>query len=223
MSTPPVGKWRIFLVDDHPMIRERLTELINREPDLRVCGEAESASSARSALQTITADLALVDLSLKGSSGIELLKDLRLEWPDLKLLVLSMHDESLYAERVLRSGARGYITKQEATTQVLNAIRKVLDGGVYLSPRMTDELLQRCSDGREFGASPLSLLTDRELEVVQRIGRGQSTRQIAIELNLSVKTVETYRERIKEKLGLKNGMELVQHAVRWRSELESNR
>ena len=205
------------------MIRERLTELINREPDLRVCGEAESASSARSALQTITADLALVDLSLKGSSGIELLKDLRLEWPDLKLLVLSMHDESLYAERVLRSGARGYITKQEATTQVLNAIRKVLDGGVYLSPRMTDELLQRCSDGREFGASPLSLLTDRELEVVQRIGRGQSTRQIAIELNLSVKTVETYRERIKEKLGLKNGMELVQHAVRWRSELESNR
>ena len=223
MNTPPAGKWRIFLVDDHPMIRERLTELINREPDLRVCGEAESAPAARSALQTIAADLALVDLSLKGSSGIELLKDLRLEWPELKLLVLSMHDESLYAERVLRSGARGYITKQEATTQVLNAIRKVLEGGVYLSPGMTDELLQRCSDGREFGASPLSLLTDRELEVVQRIGRGQSTRQIAIELSISVKTVETYRERIKEKLGLKNGMELVQHAVRWRSELESSR
>lgn len=221
MSTPLSSKRRIFLVDDHPMIRERLTELINRETDLHVSGEAETAAAARDALKANSADLALVDLSLKGSSGIELLKDLRIELPDLKMLVLSMHDESLYAERVLRAGARGYITKQEASTLVLTAIRKVLAGGVYLSPRMTDEMLQRCSEGREFGASPLTVLTDRELEVVQRIGRGQSTRQIAIELSLSVKTVETYRERIKDKLGLKNGMELVQHAVRWRSELET--
>jgi DNA-binding NarL/FixJ family response regulator len=209
------GKRRVFLVDDHPMVRERLGQLIDREEDMVVCGEAESAPEAVGKLAALAVDVAVVDLSLKDSRGLELIKDLKAIKPQLPVLVLSMHDESLYAERVLRAGARGYITKQEATTKVLVAIRRVLAGDVYLSEQMVGRLLDRCSSGVPFAASPVETLADRELEVLQLIGRGRGTRQIAAELRISVKTVETYRARIKEKLRLSGASDLVQYAIQW--------
>jgi DNA-binding NarL/FixJ family response regulator len=209
------GKRRVFLVDDHPMVRERLGQLIDREEDMVVCGEAESAPEAVGKLAALAVDVAVVDLSLKDSRGLELIKDLKAIKPQLPVLVLSMHDESLYAERVLRAGARGYITKQEATTKVLVAIRRVLAGDVYLSEQMVGRLLDRCSSGVSFAASPVETLADRELEVLQLIGRGRGTRQIAAELRISVKTVETYRARIKEKLRLSGASDLVQYAIQW--------
>lgn len=206
---------RIFLVDDHPIVRERLGQLITREPDLAVCGEAESAPEAIGKLPGAQADLAVVDLSLKDSRGIELIREIKTLMPKLPVLVLSMHDESLYAERVLRAGARGYITKQEATTKVLGAIRRVLGGEVYLSDAMVSRLLNRCTQGKSFGASPVVTLADRELDVLELIGRGRGTRQIAEELRVSIKTVESYRARIKEKLNLSTANELTQYAIQW--------
>ena len=208
-------KRRVFLVDDHPMIRERLGHLIDREADMVVCGEASSGPEALGKLDTVQADLAVVDLSLKDSRGLELIKELKSLKPGLPVLVLSMYDESLYAERVLRAGARGYITKQEATTKVIGAMRRILAGEVYLSEQMVGRLLNRCSTGSSFAASPVESLADRELEVLQLIGRGKGTRQIAAELRLSVKTIETYRARIKEKLNLNGASDLVQYAIQW--------
>lgn len=208
-------KTRIFLVDDHPMIRERLGQLIHQEPDMIVCGEAESGPEALGKLATLPADLAIVDLSLKDSRGLELIKGLRNLLPELPVLVLSMYDESLYAERVVRAGARGYITKQEATTKVIGAIRRILSGDYYLSEQMIGRLLKRCTQGQTFAASPVEALADRELEVFQLIGSGKATKDIAADLRVSVKTVETYRARIKQKLDLDGANELAQSAMQW--------
>jgi DNA-binding NarL/FixJ family response regulator len=212
----PKTRSRVFLVDDHPLVREHLTALLAREPDLAVCGEAADGPAALSLIQQQAPDLVILDISLKRSHGLEFLKDLRQVRPDLPVLVLSMHDETVYAERALRAGALGYITKEEATINVLTAVRRVLSGQVYLSERMAARMMKKLVGGRadELG-SPLDILTDRELEVFQMIGRGLGTRQIAEDLRLGVKTVESYRARIKEKLQITDGTQLVQQAVQW--------
>jgi DNA-binding NarL/FixJ family response regulator len=210
------AKIRVFVVDDHPIVRQGLSQLINREPDLSVCGEAEDTRTALDALAPAKPDIVIVDVSLDGPDGIELLKTIRSRDSKLPVLMLSMHDESLYAERALRAGANGYIMKQEATERVLIAIRQILNGEVYVSDRMSQKMMQqfihRSGTAR---SSPMAELTDRELEVFRLIGHGHGTRQIAEELHLSVKTVESYYAHIKEKLTLKNARELVQHAVQW--------
>ncbi len=209
-------KARVFLVDDHPLVREHLTALIQREADLEVCGEAADAPTALEMISRQSPDLVILDISLKRSNGLELIKHLKEMWPELPVLVLSMHDEMLYAERSLRAGALGYITKEEATVSVLSAVRRVLGGQVYLSERIAGRMMKRMVSGAkdELG-SPLEVLTDRELEVFQMLGRGLGTRQIAEELRLGIKTVESYRARIKEKLQLEDGNQLLQHAIQW--------
>ncbi len=210
------GKIRVFVVDDHPIVRQGLSQLINREPDLLVCGEAEDARTALDALGPAKPDIVIVDVSLDGPDGIELLKTIRSRDSKLPVLMLSMHDESLYAERALRAGANGYIMKQEATERVLIAIRQILSGEVYVSDRMSQKMMQQfIHRSGPAMSSPMAELTDRELEVFRLIGHGHGTRQIAEELHLSVKTVESYYAHIKEKLTLKNARELVQHAVQW--------
>ena len=207
---------KLFLVDDHPLVREWLGLLLQREEDLTICGEAEDAAEAIERIEQIKPDLAIVDITLKTSHGLELIKDLQSRMPELPVLVLSMHDESLYAERVLRAGARGYITKQEATKKVLVAIRQVLDGQVYVSEKMAAKMVNKLIVGRKDKQSySIERLTDRELEVFQLIGRGYNTRRIAEELHLGIKTVESYRARIKDKLKLQDGTELLQHAIQW--------
>jgi DNA-binding NarL/FixJ family response regulator len=207
---------RILIVDDHPMIRERLSEIIQRENDLVVCGEAEDSHTALLAVQKLKPDLAIIDLTLKNSHGVDLIKDLRVRHPDLKILVVSMHDESLYAERVVRAGARGYITKQEATKKVLIAIRTVMDGKIYLSDQAALRLASKVvGHSRPQAGSSIDLLTDRELRVFELIGQGHGTRQIAEAMRLHMPTIETYRARIKEKLHLEGADELRQHAIRW--------
>jgi len=210
------SKSRVFVVDDHPIVRQGLSQLINREPDLMVCGEAEDARAALDAIPQLKPAILIVDVSLDGPDGIELLKNIRARDPKLPVLILSMHDESLYAERALRAGANGYIMKQEATDRVLIAIRQILGGEMYVSDRMAQKMVHRFI-GRAGvpRRSSMDELTDRELEVFRLIGQGHGTRQIAEELHLSVKTVEAYYAHIKEKLSLKNARELVQHAVQW--------
>jgi DNA-binding NarL/FixJ family response regulator len=210
---------RIMLVDDHPVMREGLAQLINHEPDLTICGQYEDTARAFAAMETAQPDLAIVDLTLKGSSGLELVKSTRASYPKVLILVLSMHDESLYAERVLRAGAAGYIMKQEASEKILGAIRQVLHGGIYLSDKMGSKLMHQLIGGkvREAGSS-LERLSDRELEVFGLIGQGKGTRQIAEQLHLSVKTIESHRAHIKEKLNLKDANELVHTAIRVRGE-----
>ena len=210
------AKYRVLLVDDHPLLRKGLAELINQEPDLMVCGEAEEPPKAFEAVGSLNPDVALVDISLKGGNGLELVKNLKARYPDLPLLVLSMHDETLYAERALRAGSLGYIMKEEAIEKVLTAIRRVIAGEIFLSDRMKARLLNQLVGGRiKDGASSIDSLSDRELEVFRLIGEGRGTRQIAEELRLSVRTVEAYREYIKDKLDLKTGTELVQHAFHY--------
>ena len=212
----PPAKTRVFVVDDHPIVRQGLSQLINREPDLMVCGEAEDARTALDRLAQAAADILIVDVSLEGPDGIELLKTIRSRDSKLPVLMLSMHDESLYAERALRAGANGYIMKQEATDRVLTAVRQILNGEVYISDRMAQKLVHQFIGGSGTARrSGMEQLTDRELEVFRLIGKGHGTRQIAEELHLSVKTVESYYAHIKEKLSLKNARELVQHAVQW--------
>lgn len=210
-----IEKKRIYLVDDHPMVRERLAQIINHEADLIVCGEAEDGPEAMRGIEVANPHLVITDITLKGSHGLELIKDIATLRPELPVLVVSMHDESLYAERVLRAGAKGYITKQEATTKVLTAVRAVLGGQIYVSEKMIARLLNRTARGPVLGSTPMEALADRELEVFQMIGRGLSTREIAQELRIGAKTVETYRMRIKEKLNLETGAELVREAIRW--------
>jgi DNA-binding NarL/FixJ family response regulator len=208
------GKAKVFLVDDHPIVRQGLGLLINREPDLVVCGEAEDAPSALQRMVNAQPDLMVIDISLDGPDGLELLKTIRLKEPILPVLILSMHEESTYAERSLRAGANGYIMKQEATERVLVAIRRILDGKVYLSERLTNKMLEQFVRGSGSSKNnPLMTLSDRELEVYRLIGAGHGTRQIADELHVSVKTVESYQAHIKEKLSLRNARELVQHAI----------
>ena len=209
-------KIRVLLVDDHPILRRGLAQMINAEPDLMVCGEAEDAPKAFEAAGALQPDIAIVDISLKTGNGIELIKNLKARYPDLPTLVLSIHDESLYAERALRAGSLGYVMKEEAIEQVLVAIRHVLKGEVFLSEKMKSRMLQSLALGRQRAAtSPLEQLTDRELQVFRLIGEGHSTRQIAAELHLSIRTVEAYREYIKTKLNLRNATELMQHAFHW--------
>jgi len=202
-------------VDDHPIVRQGLALFIEREPDLMVCGEAEDATSALQAIRESTPDFVILDISLDGRDGLELLKTLRVRHPSLPVLVLSMHDESVYAERSLRAGANGYIMKQEAADKVITAIRQILGGDVYLSDRLTKRMLQQFVNGSISPRDPLAKLSDRELEVFRLIGAGHGTRQIADELHVSTKTVESYQAHIKEKLALRNARELVQHAVEW--------
>src|SRR5262245_9222004 len=209
-------KTKVLLVDDHPVLRAGLGRLINQEADMTVCGEAEDGPTAFDLAGTLTPDIVVIDVSLKGSNGIELIKNLKARFPELPTLVLSMHDESLYAERALRAGSLGYIMKEEAIEQVIAAIRKVLQGEIFLSERMKSKMLQQMASGKgKVVSSPIEQLTDRELEVFRLIGEGCSTRQIAGQLHLSVRTVEAYREYIKSKLNLKNATELVQHAFHW--------
>jgi DNA-binding NarL/FixJ family response regulator len=209
-------KCRVLLVDDHPIVRQGLALLIDREGDLLVCGEADGAHSAFHAIQTLRPDIVVLDISLSGPDGLDVLKEIRMKTASLPVLILSMHDESIYAERAMRAGANGYIMKQEATEKVLVAIRRILQGEVYLSDRLTNTMLQQYVRGvSPTKMSPLVSLTDRELEVFRLIGEGHGTRQIADELHLSVKTIESYQAHIKEKLALRNARELVQHAIEW--------
>jgi len=210
---------RIFLVDDHPLVRESLASLIERQPDLTVCGEASSAPAARAGIASTHPDVAVVDLSLGEGSGLALIRDLHLTHPGVAVLVLSMYDEDLYAERALRAGARGYIMKREATGNVILAIRRVLEGKVYLTARMTATLAEKLVRGApQAEESVVSRLSDRELEVFRLMGQGQATRQIAESLNVSAKTVQAFSARIKEKLGLSSSTELLREAIRWAEE-----
>ena len=208
---------RILIVDDHPLLRQGISQLINHEKDMMVCGEAENAHQALDALATTKCDVAIIDISLGGSSGIELLKNIKIRYPKLLVLILSMHDESVYAQRALRAGAAGYIMKQEATEKVLVAVRKILSGEVYLSEKLGARMLNQLVGGRNttLNGSPIEELSDRELEVFGLIGQGHGTRPIAERLHLSVKTIESHRAHIKEKLNLKNATELVHHAIQW--------
>jgi len=209
-------KYKIFIVDDHPIVRKGLSQLINQEPDLVVSGEAPDAQSALEVLKKLKPDLAIVDISLQGIDGIELIKTIRARYGNLPVLVVSMHDESLFAERALRAGARGYIMKQEAIEKMMEAIRRVIRGDLYVSEKVSAGIVKRFIDGKSEGvSSPEELLSDRELEVFRLVGQGVGTRQIADQLHVSVKTVETYRANIKEKLNLKNAAELIKHAVHW--------
>ena len=207
---------RIFIVDDHPMMRQGLAQLIGVESDLAVCGEAENAGAALNAIGTLKPDLVLADISLPDKSGLELIKDLRAIHPELPILVVSMHDEMIYAERVLRGGARGYIMKQEGGQKLLQAIRHVLAGQVFVSEKMSARILENFSGGPgQPSGSPVRRLSDREFEVFQMIGQGVATGEIATRLHLSVKTVEVHRANIKQKLKLATATELVRYAVRW--------
>jgi DNA-binding NarL/FixJ family response regulator len=212
-----IRKRTVFIVDDHPLLRQGLALLINRENDLAVCGEAQEAQTAMHAISKYQPDILIVDISLNGPDGLDLLKNIRNSYPGLPVLILSMHDEATYAERALRARANGYIMKQEATEKVLVAVRRILNGEVYLSDRIANKLLRQYIGGASTALqSRLNALSDRELEVFRSIGEGRSTRQIADELHLSVKTVETYQAHLKEKLALRSGRELIQHAIQWK-------
>ena len=205
----------VVIVDDHPMVREHLALALEAEPRLRVVGFADSRTTALEIIERLRPQLAIVDLSLRESHGLDLIKDVSRLHPDVRVLVLSMHEEAVYAQRSLEAGARGYITKQEATEKILSAVRKVLDGEVYLSPDMAHELAAGMSHSKRGTGSPVSGLSDRELQVFEMIGRGLSMGQIAAQVNLSLKTVETYRDRLKTKLQLQTPNDLRQAAIQW--------
>ena len=207
----------IVIVDDHPIVREGMAHLIEEKfgSEHKVTGQAENAEQALDAIDRLRPDMVIVDIFLKGSDGIELVKRIKSKYPDINVLVMSMHDESLYASRAIAAGAEGYVMKQEKPEEVLNAIEKVLHGKVYLSDKIATSLLRRRTTHTEEGFSLVSRLTDRELEVFRLFGIGWTTRKISDHLHLSVKTIETYRARIKEKLGLNTANELIQHAVEW--------
>lgn len=214
-------KSQILLVEDHPMLRERLAQLISKSPDWEVCGEADSHEGAMELIRQRAPDLAIVDLTLRDSSGMDLLDELKQQGSTLPVLVLSMHDEALYAERALRAGARGYVSKSEASTEVMRAVRKVLSGEVYLNERMTSDLLQRMAgQAQESRAGAISSLSDRELTVFRLIGRGRNTREIAREMGLSESTIATLRVRVKHKIGAKDVAELYHRATEWMKEQE---
>jgi DNA-binding NarL/FixJ family response regulator len=209
-------KHRIFLVDDHPLVREGLTNLINEQNDLIVCGEAEDSAGAITGITKTRPDVVLVDISLKNESGLELVKNLESQFPLVALIVLSMHDEALYAERALRAGARGYVMKRESTKSVLASIRRVLEGGVYVSERVVNSMARRFSSSpKGVENSPVERLSDRELEIFRLLGQGRTTAQIAEDLHLSLKTVQAYCARAKEKFGVSSLGELLRAAIRW--------
>src|SRR5438876_8718787 len=218
-STPSAAvarKSRIFLVDDHPLVREGLANLINQQDDLMVCGEAEDGAEALSGIGAVRPDVALIHISLKNESGLELVKNLDNQFPLVALIVLSMHDEALYAERALRAGARGYVMKRETTKSVLICIRRVLEGGVYVSERVVNSMARRLSASPKTAeASPVERLSDRELEIFRLLGQGRTTSEIAEDLHLSLKTVQAYCARAKEKFGVSSLGELLRAAIRW--------
>jgi DNA-binding NarL/FixJ family response regulator len=212
----PQQKARIMVVDDHPFFREGVREYLNRQEDMQVCAEADSVSSALGCVERLAPDLVLLDLRLGADDVLELVKSLRARFPAVRILILSQHEEALYGERALRAGVHGYIMKQEATEEVVTAIRRVLKGELYVSRKMAVSMLSKLLQAPAASA-PHSLdgLSDREFQVYQMLGAGLGTRQIAARLNLSVKTIETYRENIKHKFGLSNSVELVRHAIHW--------
>jgi DNA-binding NarL/FixJ family response regulator len=215
-SGTALQKKRILLVDDHPFMRIGLATLIDRQPDLMVCAEAGNPAEAFHALEKTKPDLVLTDLTMPGRSGLEFIKDLVAAEPGLSILVISMHDEAVHAERALRAGARGYIMKEAGGENLLTAIRQILRGEVYVSPRMSARILAGLSGGKPRGSSsPIEKLTDREFQIFQLIGQGKSTRDIAAQLHLSPKTVDVHRANIKEKLELTDVTALIRHAVRW--------
>ena len=221
MAETESSKATVVLVEDHPMFRERLAQLINKDLGMKVSGEAANIRDALVVIEATKPDIVIVDITLRGSGGLELIKNLKAQGITVPVLVLSMHDEALYAQRALRAGAKGYITKDEDSSQVILAIRKVLAGGVYLSSDMTQRLLQKFShDDTPVETSGMALLTDRELEVFRLFGCGHSTRETAEQLSLGESTVATYRQRIKEKLNLKNFTEIYNRAARWVKEQE---
>ena len=208
-------KIKILLVDDHPLVREGLANLIHQQPDMEVCGEAAGEPEAMQLLAARPPDVAIVDISLEQGSGLELIKSIKVMYPSVAMLVVSMHDESLYAERALRAGARGYLMKREAAKKVIQGIRAVLAGQMFASEKITAMLAARCVEGRATVTSPIEQLSDRELEVFQLLGRGLGTRQIADHLHVGFKTVQAYCARIKEKLQLANATELLRAAMQW--------
>jgi len=213
-------KSKVFIVDDHALLREGLTRLIDGQPNLQICGEASTAYQALKSILDLKPDIVILDINLGGSDGLDLIKDMKLRTIKSKILALSMHEETLYAERALRAGAMGYIMKQEASKDVLKAIQRILEGEIYLSEKMAAKMLHKVADGKlDDKTLPEGSLSDRELQVYQSIGQGRGTREIAEELHISPKTVESYRAHIKVKMNLKNAHELTQHAVHW---VESN-
>jgi DNA-binding NarL/FixJ family response regulator len=215
--SPKQPRARVLIVDDHPAVREALSIRISQAPDLEVCGQAEDTGDAMRLVEKSKPDVAIVDISLKTGDGIDLIKRIKSRDQHVRMLVWSMYGENLYAERALRAGANGYITKEHATDRIVEAIREVLAGKVYLSPAMTDKLLHRSVGlgGKKQSQPTIEALSDRELEVFRLIGRGVKTAEIAVQLHLSVRTVWTYRDRIREKLGLSDGAELVRNATHW--------
>jgi DNA-binding NarL/FixJ family response regulator len=215
MTSRPSKGITVVVVEDHLMFREQLVRLINKADDMRVCGEADNIRDGFALIRQARPSIAIVDITLNGSSGLELLKDLRAHRVAVPALVLSMHDESLYAERALRAGARGYVNKDETSAKVMTAIREVLKGEIYLNPRFMSRMIHGMINGRDSGSRPIDRLADRELEVFDLVGRGLTTREIAAQLSLGITTVDTYRARIKEKLNLENVARLRVEASRW--------
>tara|TARA_R110002095_G_scaffold91424_2_gene79796 strand:+ start:2154 stop:2822 length:669 start_codon:yes stop_codon:yes gene_type:complete len=217
MTNHPVQqKTRIMIVDDHPIVREGYSRLIERESNLQVCAEADSKVDAIKKIMQDPPDLLIVDLSLKDGSGLELIKDIKSQFKQIKMLTVSMHDENLFAERCIRAGALGFVNKQQAAEQLIKAVYRVLEGKVFLSSEMTERMICRSIGSENYSnESPIESLSDRELEVFEQIGQGETTRKIAEKLNLSPKTVETYRENIKHKLNLGNATELTRNAIQW--------
>src|SRR5690625_1267157 len=209
-------KTKIFLVEDHPLVRTGIAQMINKEPDMQICGEAGDAPNALKGIDASQPDLVTVDISLQGYNGIELIKNIRSLYPELQMLVLSMHDEGVYAQRALRAGALAYVMKQEDPEKIVFAIRRILKGDIYVSEKVGVQMLhQIVSGGTNPHASPVDRLSDRELEVTQLIGIGKTTREIAADLNISIKTVESHRANIKDKIALRNGSELIRFCVQW--------
>jgi len=215
-STTATDQKRLLIVDDHPVFRHGISQLIRQLPNVAICGEADNAQSALEAMRRHVPDIVLMDISMPGKNGIELIKLMLAEQPRLIILVLSMHDESIFALRALRAGARGYVMKQQAMENVLEALRKVISGGIYISPQFGEKLVFKVIHGSESDlGTPVDKLSDRELEVLQLFGRNKTTREIADMLHLSVKTIETHRAHIKEKLGFRDADEMVKFAVEW--------
>lgn len=209
-------RFKIYIVEDHPIFLDGISQLINREEDMFVAGGCENAGECMKSIKEDLPDLIIIDITLKDSCGIELTKEIKKKYPTLPILILSMHEELIFADRVLKAGARGYITKREATVKVIDAIRKVLQGKIYISDTMVDHFLERSiTGGQNLNSSPVEKLSDREFEVFNLIGKGMTNRAIAEVLSVSTNTISTYRERIKEKINLQNNAELNRYAMHW--------